>query len=101
MASRLERFGYPDFHGKTIVVVDDHQDSLDFMSELLTFCGATVVPAWSTAHARTWLESRVPSVMVSVFQRPRGAGVVCSRGPGLLRDSPRGVPAVAVTAYPD
>jgi len=101
MASRLERFGYPDFQGKTIVVVDDHQDSLDFMSELLTFCGASVVPAWSTAHARTWLESRVPSLIVCDFQLPRETGVDFIRWLRLRSDSRQTIPAVAVTAYPD
>ena len=35
MTPTPERFGYPDFTGKAILVVDDHQDSLDFLSELL------------------------------------------------------------------
>ena len=101
MASRLERFGYPDFQGKTILVVDDHQDSLDFMSELLNFCGATVVPAWSTAHARTWLESRLPSLIVSDFQLPRETGVDFIRWLRQQSDGRQTIPAVAVTAYPE
>ena len=56
MSSATERFGYPDFAGKTILVIDDHQDSLDFLSELLRFCGAEVWTAWSTAHARARLD---------------------------------------------
>lgn len=101
MGSRLERFGYPDFHGKTILVVDDHQDSLDFMSELLSFCGATVVPAWSTAHARSWLESRVPSLVVCDFQLPRETGVDFVRWLRLQSGARHSIPAVAVTAYPE
>lgn len=101
MASRPDRFGYPDFKGQTLLVVDDHQDSLDFMTELLTFCGATVVPAWSTAHARSWLESRIPSLIVCDFQLPRETGVDFIRWLRLLSDDRAIVPAVAVTAYPD
>jgi CheY-like chemotaxis protein len=101
MVSRLERFGYPDFEGKTILAVDDHQDSLDFMSELLGFCGATVVTAWSTAHARTWLESRLPALIVCDFQLPRETGVDFIRWLRLLSDERSTIPAVAVTAYPE
>jgi CheY-like chemotaxis protein len=101
MVSRLERFGYPDFKGKTILVVDDHQDTLDFMSELLGFCGANVVTAWSTAHARTWLESRMPALIVCDFQLPRETGVDFARWLRMLPDERATIPAVAVTAYPD
>ena len=101
MAWRLERFGYPDFQGKTILVVDDHQDSLDFMGELLNFCGATVVPTRSTAHARTWLESQVPSLVVCDFQLPRETGVEFIRWLRLQSDVRHTIPAVAVTAYPE
>ena len=101
MVSRLERFGYPDFNGKTILVVDDHQDTLDFMSELLGFCGANVVTAWSTAHARTWLESRMPALIVCDFQLPRETGVDFVRWLRMLPDQRATIPAVAVTAYPD
>ncbi len=101
MASRVERFGYPDFTGKTILVVDDHQDSLDFMSELLGFCGASVPTAWSTAHARTWLDSRIPSLIVCDFQLPRETGVDFIRWLRQLPDERAMIPAVAVTAYPE
>jgi CheY-like chemotaxis protein len=101
MAPRRERFGYPDFKGKTILVVDDHQDTLEFMSELLRFCGADVVTAWSTAHARTWLESRRPALIVSDFRLPRETGVDFIRSLRMLSDERRDIPAVAVTAYPE
>jgi CheY-like chemotaxis protein len=101
MGSRLERFGYPDFRGKTILVVDDHEDSLEFMKQLLEFCGATVATAWSTAHARTWLESRRPALIVADFQLPRETGLDFVRALRLLPDERSEIPAVAVTAYPD
>jgi hypothetical protein len=39
MLRAADRFGYPDVTGNTILVVDDHQDSLDFLTEILRFCG--------------------------------------------------------------
>jgi len=101
MASRLERFGYPDFARKTVLVVDDHPDSLEFMKQLLEFCNATVVPAWSTAHARTALDYRLPSVIVCDFQLPRETGVDFVRWLRTLPDGRARIPAVAVTAFPD
>src|SRR3982751_5318415 len=101
MASQVERFGYPDLHGKTILVIHEHQDTLDFMSELLGFCGATVVTAWSTAHARTWLESRTPSLIVCDFQLPRESGVDFIRWLRLQSDERGQIPSVAVTGYPE
>ena len=101
MASRLERFGSPDFAGKTVLVVDDHQDSLEFMQQLLEFCNATVVPASSTAHARSALDRRVPSLIVCDFQLPRETGVAFVRWLRALPDARARIPAVAVTAYPD
>jgi CheY-like chemotaxis protein len=101
MASRLERFGYPDFKGKTILVVDDHQDTLDFMNELLGFCGANEVTAWSTAHARSWIDVRVPALIVCDFQLPRETGVDFIRWLRMLGDERAAIPAVAVTAYPE
>jgi CheY-like chemotaxis protein len=101
MSPEPERFGYPEFTGKTILVVDDHQDSLDFLSELLGFCGAEVLTAWSTAHARARLDVRLPSLIVCDFQLPRETGVDFVRW---LRAQPgdrASIPAVAVTAYPD
>jgi CheY-like chemotaxis protein len=101
MSTAPERFGFPDLTGKTILVVDDHQDSLDFMTELLRFCGAEVATAWSTAHARSWLESRLPAAIVCDFQLPRETGVAFIRWLRMQPDDRAVIPAVAVTAYPE
>jgi CheY-like chemotaxis protein len=101
MSSAPDRFGYPDFAGKSILVVDDHSDSLEFLGELLRFCGAEVWTAWSTAHARARLELSVPSLIVCDFQLPRETGVDFIRWLRLCRDERATVPAVAVTAYPE
>jgi CheY-like chemotaxis protein len=52
MTTPADRFGYPDFNGCTILVIDDHEDGLDFVAELLMFCGAKVLKAPSTAPTR-------------------------------------------------
>ena len=101
MESAPDRFGYPDFSGKTILVVDDHQDSLDFLAELLRFCGAEVWTAWSTAHARARLDAKVPSLIVCDFQLPRETGVDFIRWLRAQQGDRATIPAVAVTAYPE
>jgi CheY-like chemotaxis protein len=101
MSSAAERFGYPDFAGRAILVVDDHQDSLDFLAELLRFCGAEAWTAWSTAHARAKLDLRLPSLIVADFQLPRETGVDFIRWLRLQPGRRSTIPAVAVTAYPD
>ena len=101
MDHRHDRFGFPDLSGTSILVIDDHQDSLDFMQQLLEFCGARVATAWSTAHARSWLETQIPSVIVCDFQMPRETGVDFMRWLRALPDARASIPAVAMTAYPD
>jgi CheY-like chemotaxis protein len=95
-----DRFGYPDFTGHTILVVDDHQDSLDFLAEVLRFCGANVLTAWSTAHARGHLEICAPSLIVCDFQIPHETGVEFMRWLRRQRDERASIPAIAVTGYP-
>jgi CheY-like chemotaxis protein len=96
-----ERFGYPDLSGTTILVVDDHQDSLDFTADLLRFCGADVCTAWSTAHARRHLQSTDLSLIVCDFQMPRESGMQFVRWLREQRDDRASIPAIAVTAYSD
>jgi CheY-like chemotaxis protein len=94
------RFGYPDLTGKTILVVDDHRDSLDFLTGILTYCGADVLSAPSAAHGRMHVSNAVPSLIACDLQMPRETGThfmawVRSRNDENIRT----VPAVAVTAY--
>ena len=96
------RFGFPKLEGKTVLVVDDHHDSAEFLTELLEFCGATVRTAFSAAHARLHLQRRDPpfSLVICDLQMPRETGTKFMRW---LRAQPNDnamVPAVAVTAYP-
>ena len=99
MISMPDRFGYPDLDGKSVLIVDDHQDSLEFLQQLLQFCGAEVWTAWSTAHARGHLQSRLPSLIVCDFQMPRESGVQFMRWLREQRGERGSIPAIAVTAY--
>jgi two-component system OmpR family response regulator len=100
MLPTSSRFGSPDFTGSTILVVDDHQDSLDFLSQILQFCGARVLTAWSTAHARAHLRSTTPRLVVCDFQMPRETGVEFMRWLRSQDDGHASIPAIAVTGYP-
>jgi CheY-like chemotaxis protein len=57
--------------------------------------------AWSTAHARSWIDVRVPALIVCDFQLPRETGVDFIRWLRMLGDERAAIPAVAVTAYPE
>jgi two-component system, OmpR family, response regulator len=92
-------FGFPDFTGSTILLVDDHRDSLDFLGEILRFCGATVLAAWSTAHARRHLRIFAPRLIVCDFQMPRETGVEFMRWVRTQADERATIPAIAVTGY--
>jgi CheY-like chemotaxis protein len=100
MLRAADRFGYPDLSRRTILVVDDHQDSLDFLTEVLRFCGAEVLTAWSTAHARAHLRTRAISLIVCDFHMPRESGVDFMRWLRTQGDNRSSPPAIAVTAYP-
>jgi CheY-like chemotaxis protein len=94
------RFGYPDLTGNTILLVEDHQDSLDFLAGVLTYCGAQVLSAPSAAHARMHLSSGVPSLIVCDLRMPRETGTHFMEWVRASDDRRcRSVPAVAVTAY--
>ena len=99
MVRALDRFGFPDFAGSTVVLIDDYQDTLDFLSEIFRFCGASVLTAWSTAHARAHLRTQSPSLIVCDFQMPHETGVEFMRWLRGQQDKRATTPAIAVTAY--
>jgi two-component system, response regulator YesN len=103
MTSPADRFGYPDFKGHTILVVDDHQDALEFLAELLAFCGAKVLRAPSTAYARAHLNNvagQIPRLIICDFQMPKETGVDFMRWVRRQHDERGSIPAIAVTGYP-
>lgn len=99
-----DRFGFPHLDGNSVLIIDDHHDSAQFMAELLEFCGGEVWTTSSAAEARQQIKRRqlnssVVSLIICDFQMPRETGTQFMRW---LRAQPGDVatvPAVAVTAY--
>src|SRR5438046_799144 len=59
-----------EIRGLNILVVEDHEDSLDLLTELLRHYGAEVVAAPSAARAMAILERWRPDVLVSNIGMP-------------------------------
>ena len=90
----------PNLEGRTILVIDDDPDALELLHMILESCGATVLTASSTLHARGYLHTVTPDVIVCDLALPREDGLAFMRG---VRASPNAavarVPAIAVTAF--
>jgi CheY-like chemotaxis protein len=90
----------PSLKGRTILVVDDDPDALELLHMILESCGAKVLAASTTMHARGYLLTAIPDLIVCDLALPREDGpsfmrsVRASSNPALTR-----VPAVAVTAF--
>ena len=90
----------PTLTGRTILVIDDDPDALELLHMILESCGARVQAASTTMHARGYLLTATPDLIVCDLALPREDGpafmrsVRGSSNPTLAR-----VPAVAVTAF--
>jgi CheY-like chemotaxis protein len=90
----------PSLEGRTILVVDDDADALELLRMILESCGARVQAASTATHARGYLLSSTPDLIVCDLALPREDGLAfirsvrASSNPALAR-----VPAVAVTAF--
>jgi signal transduction histidine kinase/CheY-like chemotaxis protein len=83
-----------------VLVVDDDEDSREFLSCALTERGATVVSASGAAEALRELESFRPDVLVSDIAMPDADGYTLMRQVRALPPELGGaVPAVALTAH--
>jgi CheY-like chemotaxis protein len=90
----------PSFKGRTILVVDDDPDALELLHMIFESCGAKVLTASTTMHARGYLATMTPDLIVCDLALPREDGpafirsVRASKNEVLAR-----VPAIAVTAF--
>jgi CheY-like chemotaxis protein len=90
----------PSLKDRTILVVDDDPDALELLHMILESCGAKVLAASSTMHARGYLSTATPDLIVCDLALPREDGpsfmrsVRAAANPALAR-----VPAIAVTAF--
>ncbi|PSR17649.1 hybrid sensor histidine kinase/response regulator [filamentous cyanobacterium CCP3] len=83
-----------------VLIVDDHADTLELLTTLLTHYGATVSAVCSAAEAMASLESFRPDVMVSDIGMPGTDGHSLIQSiRALPADKGGQVPALAFTAY--
>jgi CheY-like chemotaxis protein len=85
--------------GVQILVVEDHRDSRDFLEEILSYYGATVVAVSSASEAMQVVARLTPDVVIADIAMPHHDGV------WLLKElrqhqavTGRYVPVVALTA---
>jgi PAS domain S-box-containing protein len=82
--------------GRTVLVVEDHDDARELIIGVLESAGARVIPASSTGEALQRVTSERPDVLVADIGLPVEDGyVLLSR----LRARYPDVPAIALTAY--
>jgi CheY-like chemotaxis protein len=75
-ASRLRAKDAPrPLAGLQILVVEDHADSRDFLEEILTYYGATVVAVESATEAMRMVKRTVPNVVIADIAMPHHDGV--------------------------
>ena len=89
-----------DLRGYTILVLEDDPDTLELLRAILNACGARVLLADSTQHARGYLHTLRPDLVVSDLALPSEDGLAFlrwlrgHRDPDVAR-----IPVVAVTAF--
>jgi PAS domain S-box-containing protein len=84
--------------GLKILVVDDHEDGRDVLTEMLSMCNADVRAAGSAVEALTLVRDWRPEVVVSDISMPGVDGYTFIRQLRAL-DEDRAIPAIAVTAH--
>jgi CheY-like chemotaxis protein len=88
----------PRFRGRTILVVEDHADSRELVSQLLAHEGAVVMTAQDGVAALQRLESRIPDVILADLRMPGMDGLEFARR---VKADGRWatVPIIAMTAH--
>jgi PAS domain S-box-containing protein len=86
--------------GKSILLLEDHDDTRELTAQILQQAGVSVLPCASAAEAFALLQDRVPSAIVADIGLPDEDGIsfikrLRQHASVHLRD----VPAIAVTAY--
>jgi len=86
--------------GLKILVVDDEQDTRDFVRAVLEKCGSEVTTASSAAEALGAFESQRPDFLISDVGMPGEDGYwLIGRVRALRADQGGQIPALALTAY--
>src|SRR5690348_6273706 len=82
----------------TVVVVDDEMDSIEVVTEVLEFYGATVYNASNGVHALEVLQTVTPDLILSDLSMPQMDGWALLSN---IRKIERlaGIPVIALTAH--
>ena len=89
----------PLLDGLRILLVDDEADTRDFISEVLTQCGADVRCCESTAEALAALQEWSPELLISDIGLPGEDGYALIKKVRGLGEQTAQIPAIALTAY--
>lgn len=89
----------PRLNEKTVLAVDDDEDSLKLVAVALQQCGATVVTASSVRAAMSALRDLTPDAIVTDIAMPKEDGFDLLRRVRALPRSKGNTPIVALTAY--
>jgi CheY-like chemotaxis protein len=82
--------------GIQILVVEDHDDSRDFLQQVLTHAGASVKAAASAREASLALDDA--DLVITDYAMPGDAGLWLLER---VRERPRPVPVIVLTGYAD
>jgi PAS domain S-box-containing protein len=86
--------------GVTVLVVDDHADTRDLLSAVLTQAGAKVLTAADAEEGVAVLRARRPDVLMCDLEMPGESGFEMMEKVRALRPNEGGLtPAIALTAY--
>jgi PAS domain S-box-containing protein len=86
--------------GKSILLIEDHDDTRDLTAAVLQQVGVSVLPCASAAEAFTLLNDRLPSAIVADIGLPDEDGIsFIKRLRRHASAAVRHLPAIAVTAY--
>ena len=93
MAESKERSG-----GPLILLVDDHQDSLDFLQRFLRFSGYQTAEAWDGQEAVEKAQALLPALVIMDLMMPRMDGLKATL---VLKDNPKtaSIPVILLTAH--
>jgi signal transduction histidine kinase len=93
---RAEASGWPKLRGRTVLIVEDHDDARDLIASVLESAGARVIAAASAGEAMERAADVRPDVLVADLGLPGEDGYTLLQR---LRGRYPDVPAIALTAY--
>jgi PAS domain S-box-containing protein len=88
--------GFPNLDCLQILVVEDHRDTREFITNLLEQSGAKVKAVDCVKEAMKYLEESSPDILVSDIGMPQQDGFQLIRQ---VREKGKKFPAIALTAY--